>query len=71
MSILAECDLENDKMMYPANRATTSFTLAGHSADFTPSVVQLASWGDRNLKILAQTWDRGSHQPCSTHWFYC
>jgi hypothetical protein len=26
-----------------ANRATTSFTLVGTSADFTPSVVQLAS----------------------------
>jgi hypothetical protein len=37
-----------------ANRATTSFTLVGHSADFSPTVVQLAFWGDRHLKGLAQ-----------------
>ena len=44
---------------YPqANRATTSFTLVGHSADFTPSAVQVASWGGRNLQALAQTSDR-------------
>jgi hypothetical protein len=29
--------------VHRANRATTSFTLVGTSADFTPSVVQLAS----------------------------
>ena len=40
------------------NRATTSFTLVGHSADFTPTVVQLAFWGDRHLKGLAQLGDR-------------
>ena len=41
-----------------SNRATTSFTLVGHSADFTPTVVQLAFWGDRPLKGLAQLGDR-------------
>jgi len=40
-----------------ANRATTSFTLAGHSADFTLSVVQLPFWGRRHLQGLAQTRD--------------
>ena len=34
------------------------FILVGRSADFTPSVVQLAFWGSRNLKILAQTWEQ-------------
>jgi hypothetical protein len=53
-----------------ANRATTSFTLVGHSADFTPSVVQLAFWGGRPLQVLAQTRDRGGSPSCSTHWFY-
>jgi len=40
-----------------ANSITTSFTLVGHSADFTPSVVQLAFWGGRHLQVLAQTRD--------------
>src|SRR5437016_11270171 len=46
------------------NRATTSFTLVGHSADFTPSVVQLAFWGGRHLQVLAQTRDRRGSPPC-------
>ena len=40
-----------------ANRATTSFTLVGTSADFIPSVLPLDSCGGRNLNALAQTSD--------------
>jgi hypothetical protein len=52
-----------------ANRATTSFTLVGHSADFTLSVPQLASSGDAHRRFLAKSRDRRGQGPHSTSCF--
>ena len=54
---LADRLARDEQKPHTSNRATTSFTLVGHSADFTPSVVQLAFWGGRHLHVLAQTRD--------------
>src|SRR5262249_894775 len=53
-----------------ANRATTSFTLVGHSADFTLSVFPLASSGGRNLTTLAKTHNDMGQKFYTTRCFY-
>src|SRR5262245_43285787 len=55
---------------HTANRATTSFTLVGHSADFTLSVFPLASSGGRNLTTLAKTHNDMGQKFYTTRCFY-
>src|SRR5437899_2111788 len=51
---LADRLARDEQKPHTSNRATTSFTLVGHSADFTPLVPQRASSGGGEVRTLPE-----------------